>query len=315
MAPWLATGLIYASALALTAGGLTLLYMSTRTFNFAHASMATLGFYVVYSGAVLGGGLLYQYFPLAFLIGGLLGLICYYGLNRPLLQRGAVEITLMMSTLGYDLVLLSVIQMYADYLTFSRGLFPRRVTMSVYDFELFGASAASIILPLVAIVFLTALHLFLVKTRFGVAMRATIENPVLAGALGINSDKIYLLAWFIGGGMASLGGAAMSMAVTGTPVLGMNTIPFMFAGAILGGLHSLYGGILGGFVLGLTEYAGVFFLSQRVGPWIFGYRMGIPLLLMAATLLIFPRGLAGIPWAALPGSLGGLIRKKRGAKA
>ncbi len=315
MAPWLATGLIYASALALTAGGITLLYMSTRTFNFAHASMATLGFYVVYSGAVLGGGVPYKYFPLAFLVGGVLGVICYYGLNRPLLRRGAVEITLMMSTLGYDLILLSVIQMYCDYLTFSRKLFPRRVSMNVFDFELFGVNAASVILPLVAIVFLTGLHLFLVKTKFGVAMRATIENPVLAGASGINSDRVYMSAWIIGGGMAALGGAAMSMAVTGTPVLGMNSIPFMFAGAILGGLHSLYGGILGGFVVGLTEYAGVFYLSQKFGPWVLGYRMGVPLLLMAATLLIFPRGLAGIPWAVLFGNLAGIAGKKRGAKA
>jgi len=312
MEPWLATGLIYASALALAAGGLTLLYMSTRTFNFAHASMATIGFYVVYSGCVLVGGNPYIYFPLAFLVGGLLGVICYYGLNRPLLNRGAAEITLMMSTLGYDLILLSLIQMYADFLTFSMQLFPRRVNMNVYDFKLLGENAATIILPILAVVFLTGLHLFLVKTRFGVAMRATIERPVLAGASGINSDRVYLVAWLIGGGMAALGGAAMSMAITGTPVLGMNTIPFMFAGAILGGLHSLYGGILGGFVVGLAEYAGVFYLAQAFGTWILGYRMAIPLLLMAVTLLIFPRGLAGIPWTALYNSLTG---KKGGVKA
>ena len=320
MAPWLASGLIYASALALCAGGITLLYMSTKTFNFAHACMATFGFYVVYSGVVFygdtGGVLgflgLYRYFPFAFLFGALLGVICYYGLNRPLLKRKASEITLMMSTLGYDLILLSMIQMYADYLTFGFKFFPRRVSMNMYDFELFGTNAASVILPLMAVVFLTGLHLFLVKSKFGVAMRATIENPVLAGASGINSDKVYLVAWIIGGGMASLGGAAIAMTQTGTPVLGMTTIPFMFAGAILGGLHSLYGGILGGFVVGMAEYVGVFALSQQFGPWIIGYRMGIPLLLMAVTLLIFPSGLAGIPWVDL-GRM--LVGKKRGVQA
>jgi branched-chain amino acid transport system permease protein len=73
----------------------------------------------------------------------------------------------------------------------------------------------------------------------------------------------------------------------------------MFAGAILGGLYSLYGGIFGGFVVGLAEYVGVYSLASWVGPWILGYRMGIPLLIMAITLLVFPRGLAGIPWASL----------------
>ena len=312
MAPWLASGLIYASALALAAGGITLLYITTRTFNFAHASMATWGFYIVYSGVVLVGNDPYRYLPFAFLFGALLGVVCYYGLNRPLLRRGAAEITLMMSTLGYDLILLSMIQMYCDYLT-KMKLFPRRVSMgNLYSFEAHGIVAPYIVLPVIAIVFLVGLHFFLVKTKFGVAMRATIENPILAGASGINSDRVYLVSWIIGGGMASLGGAAMAMAITGTPVLGMNSIPFMFAGAILGGLHSLYGGILGGLVVGLAEYVGVYFLSQQFGPWILGYRMGIPLLLMAVTLMAFPRGLAGIPWGSLFATV---VGKKGGAKA
>ena len=311
MAPWLASSLIYASALALAAGGITLLFITTKTFNFSHASMATWGFYVIYTGIKFYEGIPYQYFPFAFLFGAVLGIICYYGLNRPLLRRNTSDVTLMMSTLGYDLILLSLVQMYCDYLTFGFKFYPRRVNLK-HDFELFGTNAASIILPLMAVVFLTGLHLFLTKTKFGVAMKATIENPVLAGASGINPDRVYLVAWIIGGGMASLGGAAMSMAQTGTPVMGMNAIPFMFAGAILGGLHSLYGGILGGFVVGMAEYVGVFALSQQFGSWIFGYRMGIPLLLMAVTLLAFPNGLAGIPWANLAGKL---IGKKRGVQA
>lgn len=312
MTPWMASGLIYASGLALTAGSITLIYITTRTFNFAVASMATIGFYVTYTGVILYGGLPYQYYPFVIIVGSIIGLICYYGLNRHLLRRRAAEITLMMSTLGYDLILLSMIQMYTDFLTKTYKLFPRRVTMNIYDFELFGEKAAALILPIIAIVLLMALHMFLTKTKFGVAMRATIENPVLAGASGINSDRVYLVAWVIGGGMAALGGAFIAMAQTGTPVMGMFIIPLMFAGAILGGLGSLYGGILGGFVIGMTEYAGVFYLSQRFGPWVLGYRMGIPLMLMAITLLIFPRGLAGIPLAKL---FGLLAWEKRGVNA
>lgn len=312
MPAWMGSGLIYASALALTAGGITLLYITTRTFNFAHASMATWGFYVAYTGVMMYGGSPYRYFPAVFVLGALLGAVCYVGLNRPLLRRQAAEITLMMSTLGYDLILLSAIQMYCDYLTYGMKLFPRRVTMSIYDFNLLGTTAAAIILPLMAVAFLTGLHFFLVKTKFGVAMRATIENPLLAAASGINSDRVYLAAWIIGGGMAALGGACMAMAMTGTPVMGMVSIPFMFAGAILGGLHSLYGGILGGFVVGLTEYAGVYFLALQVGPWVLGYRMAIPLLLMALTLLLFPRGLAGIPWSSLGGRV---VARVKGVRA
>ncbi|MGM0688605.1 MAG: branched-chain amino acid ABC transporter permease [Bacillota bacterium] len=312
MAPWLSSGLIYASGLALTAGSITLLYIVTRTFNFAVASMATIGFYVAYTGVTLYGGLPYQYYPIVFIIGSITGFIAYYGLNRHLLRRKAAEITLMMSTLGYDLVLLSIIQMYADYLTHTYKIFPRRVTMSLFDFELFGERAAAFILPIIAIGFLTLLHIFLTRTKFGVAMRATIENPVLASASGINSDRVYLVSWIISGGMAALGGSFMAMAMTGTPVMGMYTIPLMFAGAILGGLGSIYGGILGGMVIGLTEYAGVYLLAQQYGPWVLGYRMGIPLFIMAATLLVFPRGLSGIPLAKIIRSF---VSRKRGESA
>ncbi|MDW7740435.1 MAG: branched-chain amino acid ABC transporter permease [Bacillota bacterium] len=311
MAPWMASGLIYASSLALLAGSVTLLYISTRTFNFAVASMATIGFYVTYTGVTLYGGLPYRYYPIVLVIGAIVGVICYYTLNKHLLRRQAAEITLMMSTLGYDLVLLSFIQMYADYLTNAYRLFPRRVTMNLFDFELFGERAATFILPVIAVTFLMALHYFLTRTKFGVAMRATIENPVLASASGINSDRVYLVSWIISGSMAGLGGSFMSMAMTGTPVMGMFTIPLMFAGAILGGLGSIYGGILGGFVIGMTEYAGVYLLSKQFGAWVLGYRMGIPLFIMAATLIIFPRGLTGIPLLKLLGSLVG----KRGDRA
>ncbi len=312
MAPWMSSGLIYASGLAMTAGSITLLYIVTRTFNFAVASMATIGFIVVYTGVSLYGGLPYQYYPFVVIIGAITGVICYYGLNRPLLYRKAAETTLMMSTLGYDLILLSLIQMYSDYLTYTFKLFPRRVTMSVFDFELFGESAATFILPIIAIACLTILHFFLTKTKFGIAMRATIENPTLAGASGINSDHVYLVSWIISGGMAALGGSFMAMAMTGTPVMGMVTIPLMFAGAILGGLGNIYGGILGGMVIGLTEYAGVYLLAQQFGPWVLGYRMGIPLFIMAATLLVFPRGLSGIPLGKI---IKNLFGQNRGASA
>jgi len=303
MPGWLASGLVYASGLALTAGGITFLYITTRTFNFAHASMATFGFYVVYTLVALKGGNPYIYFPLAFLFGSLLGIIVYFILNRPLLKRKVNEITLMMSTLGYDLILLSLIQMYCDYLTHTYKLYPRRVTMSVYDIKIGGMNASTYFAPITAVLIITTLSLFLTKTKFGIAMRATIENTPLSEASGINSDKIYLTSWIIGGGMASLGGAVLSMATTGSPVLGMNLIANMFAGAILGGLYSIYGGLLGGFVVGLAEYAIVYWLAQSVGTWVLGYRLAIPLLIMVVTLLFFPRGLAGIQWRRIFKSL------------
>jgi branched-chain amino acid transport system permease protein len=72
----------------------------------------------------------------------------------------------------------------------------------------------------------------------------------------------------------------------------MTIVVTFFAGAIVGGLYSVYGSILGGFLVGLGEYLGVALLASLVGGWIYAYRPAIPLAVMAATLLTQPGGLA-----------------------
>jgi len=297
--PVVADGIAYASAIALMACGITLIYMCTRTFNFAHASMATWGLFIVYTGVELYGGSPYHYFPLAFLFGGLLGAICYICVNGPLIRRQASEVTLMMSTLGYELVLLSALQMYADYLTLKFKLYPRLITMGTYDFQIFGVKAITVISFVSAVTILTALHLFLVRTKFGIAIRATVENPPLANIVGINSEKVYMTSWIIGGGLASLGGAVVGLVLTGSPYMGWTIIVTMFAASILGGLYSIYGGTLGGYIVGIAEYVGMSILAGIVGPWILPYRPVVPLIIMSIALLAFPQGLAGIPWSSL----------------
>lgn len=299
ISPVISDGIAYASAMALLASGITLIYMSTKTFNFAHASMATWGLFIVYTGVSLIGGSPYYYLVPAFLFGGLLGAINYFFVTGPLLKRNATEVTLMMSTLGFELLLLSAVQIYADYLTKVFKLYPRLITLSVYDFEILGVKVSMIATFTIAIGILIALHFFLVKTKFGIAIRATVENPDLAKAVGINADKIYLASWIIGGGLAALGGAMAALVVTGSPYMGWNLIVSMFAASILGGLYSVYGAILGGFIIGLAEYPGLYGLSGILGTWVLAYRPVISLLIMVIALLFFPQGLAGIPFKEL----------------
>jgi len=296
-----ADAITYASALSLLGCGITIIYMCTRTFNFAHASMCTWGFYIAYTCVALVGGSPYLYYPLSFLLGAFLGAVCYFTINRPLLRRKVSEITLMMSTLGYDLLLLSFILMYCDYLTLTYKIASRFVVFSAYDVEIAGTKAATIVSLVLAVASITAIHFFLTKTKFGVALRATVENPDLAAVVGIDPDKVYLASWLIGGGLASLGGAVLAMTMTGTPVMGMEAIVAMFAASILGGLYSAYGGALGGFVVGITEYLGSYLLAGWLGPWVLTYRIVIPLIIMVIALFFFPRGLAGIPWSKLLG--------------
>jgi branched-chain amino acid transport system permease protein len=138
------------------------------------------------------------------------------------------------------------------------------------------------------------LAVLLYRTRFGVAMRAAIENPMLAGTLGVNVKLVYLFSWFLAGGLAGASGVLVGLHYQQDPAFGSRMLVSIFASSILGGLSSIYGGWLGGFFIGLTEIYGTFQLSRLVGSWILSYRIIFPLLIMSATLLILPQGLVGL---------------------
>jgi branched-chain amino acid transport system permease protein len=223
----------------------------------------------------------------------------YLTINRSLLRLKASETTLMMSTMGYDIMLLGTIQIFCDYLSRVLKVRARIASMSAYDFEIGGVRAAGILLPIIVIGIIVTIHVFLRKTKIGTAMRAVIENPELAAFNGINCDVIYLLSWLLGGGLATLGGSVLGMSVTGTPIIGMKVVASMFAAGIFGGLYSFYAGALGGFAIGIFEYSGSYALAVLLGSWILAYRFMIPLIIMAITLLFFPRGLIRIPWGRI----------------
>jgi len=303
----------YSSGIAIGAAGITMIYMATRTFNFSHASMVAWGFYIVFALYSFFNGSPYYYLLAAALFSGLLGVIVYYGVNRRLLKARAAMVTLMMSTLGVDLIFFAFLNIFADYLsTVWKIPTARYFVLELKDlsFNVGGVTikAIGIVAPLAMILITIALHMFLTRTKFGIAMRATIENPSLASILGINPESVYVTAWFIGGALAGLSGALLSMVVSGYPAVGMTLIVTFFCGAIVGGLYSIFGSLLGGLLIGLSEYLGIYSLSTSLGGWVLAYRPMIPLLIMAATLLIYPRGLGGIDWDRVKQSLPGFIK-------
>ena len=144
-----------------------------------------------------------------------------------------------------------------------------------------------------ALTIVIALHLFLTRTNLGIAMRASIENPTLASILGIDINIVYTLAWFIGGLLAGLSGGLLVLFMEGTTTIGFDIVVFYFAGSIVGGLYSIYGGLLGGALVGISERFLTFLLSYWI-PDIIAYRFAIPMVMLVTTLLIYPRGLAGL---------------------
>jgi len=295
--------LIFSSLLTLLSIGLTLTYLTTKVPNFAHGTFAAIGAYVTLTSVKLLHANPYQYLFLAPIICGLIALAQYVIVFRQLIRRGATIVVLMITTLAIEFILLALINIYADYLSRVFKIRSRYFLFSSYDVRIAGQRGLLIVAPTLAAVTVTALYLVLTKTRFGVAMRAAIEDASLASVMGINVNMVYSVAWFIAGALGGLSGALLPLWFPGNPDMGSRIIVSTFAASTVGGIYSIYGAVLGGFLIGLAEVLGTSLLATTFGPWIIPYRPLIPLVAIVITLLLAPSGLAGVNWQKIAASM------------
>lgn len=320
--------LAYASVLGLLSMSLTLTYIVSRVPNFAHATFAAVGSYMVLivlwlTGIYKEGGSWSLYgisLPLSFVVVGLVALIQYLFVLRPLARKGISIDGLMIATLGIDIMLVGLLNIFSDSLvkTFvalsatdkdvsKLTTLPRGGFLQSYDPVVGGVYASSIVGPLLLIATTVGFYLFLTRTKFGTAMRAAIENPQLAETLGINVNLVYSVSWFIAGGLAGLAGVIMVMTTKLTPAMGWTLIVSVFAGSIVGGLGSLFWGAVGGLIIGFLEQIGVYY-TQVLLSFITGetvslgnYRQVFSLGAIVVMLLVAPQGLASLNWRRLLG--------------
>jgi branched-chain amino acid transport system permease protein len=286
----------FANLLTLLSIGLSLTYMTTKVPNFAHGSFATVGAYIALTITELWKLNIYTSLLIAPFLGGLAALSLYKFILKPLSDRGASLVSLMIATLAFDLVLLSFLNIYADYLTRSFKIKSRVFNLRGYDLKIAEYPAIFPISLILSISLIIILHLLLKKTKFGISMRATIENPPLASIMGINVNLVYSISWFIAGSLAGIAGCLLPIRFIGNPDTGTTMIASIFAASIVGGLLNIYGAILGGYLIGLTEVLGTNYLAMWIGSWVIPYRPIIPLIAMVITLLLVPKGLSSINW-------------------
>jgi branched-chain amino acid transport system permease protein len=297
--PIFSDAIIFASLLALLSIGLTLTYLTTRVPNFAHASFATIGVYIALIATRVWDTSPYVAIPIAFVISGLVAVSLYNFILKPLIRKGASTAIQMVATLAFDLVVIALLNITADFIVKTYQITSREFSLRSYDAEFMGLPLIVFAAPIAVAILAITLHIILRKTKFGIAMRASTENSDLSGIVGINVKLVYGVSWMLGGGLAGIAGALMSMWFQGDPNLGPQLIPSVFAASIAGGFLSIYGAIAGGLLVGLTEVLGTRFLAGEFGSWLIAYRPLIPLVFIVVTLLLAPRGLAGINWSKL----------------
>lgn len=297
--PIFSDAIIFASLLALLSIGLTLTYLTTRVPNFAHASFATIGVYIALVATRVWESSPYIAIPIAFVISGIVAVALYTFILKPLIRKGASQAIQMVATLAFDLIVIAMLNIFADYIVNTYQVTSREFTLRSYDVEFMGLPLIVFAAPITIAILAITLHVVLRKTKFGIAMRAATENSDLSGIVGINVKLIFSISWLLGGGIAGIAGALMSLWFQGDPNLGPQLIPSVFAASIVGGFFSIYGAIAGGILVGLTEVLGTRFLAGELGSWLIAYRPLIPLVFIVVTLLLAPRGLAGINWSRL----------------
>ena len=318
--PILSNAIIYGCLYAMMCVGLTLTYMTTKVPNFSHSNFVVFSIFTGTTFFVFSGlRSPYETIPVAFLAGGALSLTMYLLVIRPLVRRGANVIVLMIATFAVSIVLDAVVSgVFFTYLQEVYAKFLADKGYYLYDLnqlnDVLPNGATSIlgvrpilILAPVALIITTGCIGLLFRTKFGVAMRASIENPNLARVLGINVDRVYLVSWFIAGALAGAAGTLYSIQSPTPPTASSNIIVDIFAGVVLGGIGSIYGGIVGGFIIGfsetyvisiLTNFTDTYF-GYTAGSFVATFQKGIPLAIMIVSLLVIPKGLTSVDWRKL----------------
>ncbi len=280
---YVVSGLSTGSLYGLVALGLALIYRSTRILNFAHGDIATAGTLVALT--LMGLGVPFGLaFILALVFGSILAMAFYFGVVVPAQRREVSHLSLIILTLGLGLILQGVI-------TYFGGAQPQAFEFPLSDYKLYtmgGVVISQLSLGTLGISLAGSLlfYLLIQKTRIGLAMRATSENLPAAQTLGIPTRRILALSWGLAAFLGVLAGLFLA------PALLFDTFfmlePFLkgFAAAILGGMNSLPGAIVGGLILGIAE-------SLAGGYISIAFKNSFAFLVIILVLLIRPEGLLG----------------------
>ncbi len=295
--------IIYSNILVLLSLGLTLTYITTNVPNFAQGSFAVIGSYVALTLLKLYNISPYLSLPILFIVGAIVGFLTYLAL-KPLIKRNASIEMLMIATLAIDLFLFGFIGAYSGILGDIVGSTMAKFVFSNIDFSYLGFKGILFVSTGVIILLLLSLYILLYKTKFGIALRASMENPDLAQTMGIDVEKTRMFSWILSGGLAGIAGGLLPFIQEIVPATGEFIIISIFAASVVGGLRHISGALIGGYIIGLSESLITYYLSLILGAGFLVYGRVISLIMMVVTLLFAPEGITGIDWRKVKKSLG-----------
>jgi branched-chain amino acid transport system permease protein len=262
---------------------LVLIYRTTNIANFAQGEMATFSAYIAWQ--ILDWGVpLWWAFLIAVLASIVIGVVAYVLVVRPVQYKD--ELTIIIVTLGLFLAFNSFNGAMWGFLQLSLpSPFPEK------NFN-FGALRLNVeLLGTIAILITISIGMFLLfqHTRLGTALRASASNATSAMLVGIPFTAMMALGWGLATGLGAISGLLVAPKLTLDPNMMGSINIYAFAAAIVGGLTSYRGAVVGGAIVGISQA-----LSMAYLPWLGSdLQILLPLLLIVAVLIAKPEGLFG----------------------
>ena len=273
-------GLIAGTILAVPAIGITAIYAVLRFPNFAIASIATIGAFAGYVANVRFGMPALAATACAFVVAGVVGVVSDELVLKPIRKTGLLAAAI--ASVALTIALENVVR-------FIFGNDLRGYDLPIErDWRLLGIRIGPQQVEnfAVAVLAMAAVFLFLAFTRTGKAMRAVADNPMLADIKGINADRVGRLASFVGMGLAGIGGMLVGLDTSIDPLTGFRAVLSVFAAAVVGGLGSIPGAVVGALTIGVAEELSLLVLDPP-------YRSAIGFFAILLVLTLRPRGILG----------------------
>ncbi len=274
-------GLSLGAIYALIALGYTMVYGIAKMLNFAHGDIIMVGSYVILTTLNFGGNAIVAVIA-SVIVCTLAGIVVEKLAYKPL--RGASPLAVLITAIGVSFFLQSIAQLIFGAKSQPVNL-PSFGSIQIGSFKI---SAATVITLVVGAIIMAALQLFVKNTRTGRAMRAVSEDRGAAQLMGINVNRIIMVTFAIGSALAAAASVFYLLQIPSTsPTLGSMPGIKAFTAAVIGGIGSIPGAMLGGVLLGLIEKV---CLSI---PAISSYTTAIEFSLLIVILLVKPIGLLG----------------------
>ena len=291
-------GIVFGSIISIGAIGLSLVYGIIRIANFAHGDLMSTGAYVALFmvtwalawvpdtnfGQLSFGWRMLIAFPVSMFVVACVAIALDRILYRRLRAKGSHVVILAMSSLGAAFIIRMIILILwgADSLFYRPGVLRPALELPM------GVKIRpdQILILITVFVLVILLHLFLQKTKLGKAMRATSDNMELALVSGIDTERVIIWTWGIGGALAASGGILYGIDVQLHPYMGWNFLIPLFAATILGTVGNIYGALVGGLVIGVAQQVSTAFLMPT-------YKPAVAFILMILILLVRPKGIFG----------------------